>query len=62
MNQSNWTGCTPHTMNEAFGAHCSEAISEYHAPMPSRDKWITGAALCALLALGALMLAGVIAS
>jgi hypothetical protein len=61
MNQSNWTGRTSRTLNEAFGAHCSESISEYHAPMTRRDKWLVGAVLCVFALWVALMLAGVIA-
>jgi hypothetical protein len=61
MNQSNWTGRTPHTFNEAFGAHCTESISVEHTPMTRRDKWFVGAVLCCFALWVALMLAGVIA-
>ena len=35
MNQSNWTGRTSRTMNEAFGAHCNESIT----PMTLPIRW-----------------------
>lgn len=60
MNNSNFSGRTSRTLNEAFGAHCSEAISEYHAPMPSRDKWFVGVVLCVFALWVALMATGVI--
>lgn len=38
MNNSNFTGRTSRTMNEAFGAHCNESISTYHKTMQRREK------------------------
>lgn len=32
MNNSNWTGRTSRTMNEAFGAHCNEDIAPINPP------------------------------
>ena len=38
MNNSNWTGRTSRTLNEAFGAHCSESIHTQHEPMKAAEK------------------------
>lgn len=60
MNNSNWTGRTSRTMNEAFGAHCSESISMHHKPMNRSEKvfcYIVGAIGCAGVVL---MLLGVV--
>ena len=60
MNNSNFSGRTSRTMNEAFGAHCNSAISKQHAPMQRSEHvfcWVVGA--IGLLAV-ALMVAGVI--
>ena len=38
MNNSNWTGRTSRTLNEAFGAHCSEAIYPESEPMKGAEK------------------------
>lgn len=61
MSQSNWSGRTSRTLNEGFGPYCNQAISEYHTPMPSRDRWLVGAVLCVFALWVALMLTGVIA-
>lgn len=46
MNNSNWTGRTSRTMNEAFGAHCRQSISNPYEPIKRSEKlfcWIVGA-------------------
>lgn len=60
MNDSNWTGRTSRTMNEAFGAHCRQSISTPYEPMKPAEKlfcWIVAA--IGLVAIG-LMIVGVI--
>ena len=38
MNNSNFTGRTSRTLNEAFGAHCSESIYLESEPMKGAEK------------------------
>ena len=60
MNNSNYTGRTSRTMNEAFGAHCNTAIHTRYEPMKRSEKRFCWAVAAIGLALVALMLAGVI--
>lgn len=62
MNNSNFSGRTNRTLNEAFGAHCSEAISTQHEPMKRAEKLFCTIVGAIGLAAVTLMLAGVIAS
>lgn len=58
MNNSNWTGRTSRTLNEAFGAHCSQSISTPYEAMKPAEKLFClvvagiGLAAVALLASG----------
>ena len=38
MNDSNWTGRTSRTLNDAFGAHCRQTISTGYEPMKTSEK------------------------
>ena len=38
MNNSNWSGRTSRTLNEAFGAHCRQSISTQYEPMKTSEK------------------------
>ena len=60
MNNSNWTGRTSRTMNDAFGAHCRQSISEPRSGMTKIDKQTTIASLIALAVLLVLMATGVV--
>ena len=60
MNNSNFTGRTSRTMNEAFGAHCNESISTEHEPMKRSEKLFCWVVVAIGLTALALMLAGVI--
>lgn len=60
MNDSNWTGRTSRTMNEAFGAHCNESISTGYEPMKASEKLFCCVVAAIGLALVILMVTGVI--
>jgi hypothetical protein len=38
MNDSNWSGRTSRTLNEAFGAHCNQTIHTHYEPMKTSEK------------------------
>lgn len=60
MNNSNWTGRTSRTLNEAFGAHCNESISTGYEPMkPAEKLFCYIVAAIGMVAIG-LMIVGVI--
>lgn len=60
MNNSNWTGRTSRTLNEAFGAHCNESISTgYESMKPAEELFCYIVAAIGLVAIG-LMIVGVI--
>jgi hypothetical protein len=60
MNNSNWTGRTSRTMNDAFGAHCRESISSPYEPMKRSEKCFCWAVAAIGLVAVALMALGVI--
>jgi hypothetical protein len=59
-NNSNWTGKTSRTLNEAFGAHCNESISTQHEPMKTSEKLFCCIVFAIGLALVVLMASGVV--
>lgn len=60
MNNSNWTGRTSRTLNEAFCAHCRQSISTPYEPMKRVEKLFCYiVAAIGLVAVG-LMIVGVI--
>jgi hypothetical protein len=60
MNNSNWTGRTSRTMNEAFGAHCRQSISSPYEPMKTSEKLFCCVVAAIGLAAVILMFIGVI--
>lgn len=55
MNNSNWTGRTHRTMQEAFGPYTSRSIYEPYKPMDWQDKAVVIASVLALVALGVIL-------
>lgn len=55
MNNSNWTGRTNRTMQEAFGPYTSRSIHEQYTPMDWQDKAVVIASVLALVALGVIL-------
>lgn len=52
MNNSNWTGRTNRTMQEAFGPYTSRSINEQYTPMHKKDKIVVIGSVLILVALG----------
>lgn len=60
MNNSNFSGRTSRTMNEAFGAHCNESISTNYEPMQRSEKVFCWVLVAIAYVVVFLMVAGVV--